>query len=272
MLFYKNLDKVIEKNKTYLCLGLDTDLEKIPPFLRGKKQALFAFNKEIIDATQDLVCAYKPQIAYYASQGAEDQLEMTINYIKEKCKGIQVILDSKRGDIDATATQYAKESFVRYQADAVTVNPYMGSDTVRPFLEFNEKGVFVLCKTSNKSSQEFQNRIIDGKPLYYWVAEKAVTEWNENHNLGLVMGATVPQELGRIRALSDEVPFLVPGVGAQGGDLEQVLRQGLNSKQRGLVINSSRAILYAGQGPDFQLKSRLVAESMVQVMRKYFGN
>ncbi len=272
MLFYENLNKVVEKNKTYLCLGLDTDIGKIPPFLRGEKQALFTFNKEIIDATQDLVCAYKPQIAYYSSQGAEDQLEMTINYIKEKYKDIQVILDSKRGDIDATATQYAKESFVRYQADAVTVNPYMGSDAIRPFLQFREKGVFVLCKTSNKSSQDFQNRIIDGKPLYYWVAEKAVNEWNEYHNLGLVMGATGPQELGEIRALGDEVPFLVPGVGTQGGDLDQVLSQGLNSKNRGLVINSSRAILYAGQGPDFHLKSRLVAESMVQVMRKYFSN
>jgi len=271
MLFYDNLNKVVEKNKSFLCVGLDTDLEKIPSFMSSMKDPLFEFNKVIIDATHDLVCAYKPQIAYYSAQGAELQLEKTINYIKENYSDIQVVLDSKRGDIDATAAQYAKESFVRYQADAVTVNPYMGSDTILPFAKYKDKAVFVLCKTSNQSSLDFQNFKIDGQFLYEKVAEKSINDWNENKNIGLVVGATFPEELRKIRALDEKVPFLVPGVGAQGGDLEKVLQQGLSKNKRGVIVNSSRGIIYAGQGQDFQQKARSAAESMVQVMRKFFS-
>lgn len=270
MLFIERLSQVANKNKTFLCVGLDTDNSKIPEFLQKNKESLYLFNKEIIDATADLVCSYKPQIAYYAAQGAEVQLEKTIHYIKDKYPQIQVILDSKRGDIDATASQYAKESFDRYQADAVTVNPYMGFDTIKPFAEYKDKGVFVLCKTSNPSSSDFQNLKIEGQFLYQRVAEKCIQEWNQNQNMGLVVGATFPEELKALRSQSEDIPFLVPGVGAQGGDLEKVLTHGLNQKGQGLVINSSRGIIYAGQGQDFQQKARLAAESLVQGMRKFF--
>lgn len=270
MLFIERLNQVATKNKTFLCVGLDTDSSKIPEFLQKNKDSLYVFNKEIIDATADLVSSYKPQFAYYAAQGAELQLEKTIHYIKDKYPHIQVILDSKRGDIDATATQYAKESFDRYQADAVTVNPYMGFDTIKPFADYKEKGVFVLCKTSNPSSNDFQNLKIDGQFLYQRVAAKCIQEWNKNQNIGLVVGATFPEELKSLRTQGENIPFLVPGVGAQGGDLEKVLTQGLNQKGQGLVINSSRGIIYAGQGQDFQQKARLAAESLVQGMRKFF--
>lgn len=271
MSFNEQLNKLCLKNKTYLCVGLDTDFSKIPEFLKKEKESLFLFNKEIIDATADLVCSYKPQFAYYAAQRAEDQLEKTIHYIKEKYSHIQVILDSKRGDIDATATQYAKESFERYQADAVTVNPYMGFDTIKPFADYQDKGVYVLCKTSNPSSADFQNlKVEGGEFLYQKVAMKAARDWNKNKNVGLVVGATFPEEMKSIRSLSEDLTFLVPGVGAQGGDLEKVLQMGLNKKGLGLVINSSRGIIYAGQGQDFQQKARLAAESMVLEMRKFF--
>lgn len=271
MSFNEQIDKLCVKSKTFLCVGLDSELSKIPDFLKKEKDSLFLFNKEIIDATADLVCSYKPQFAYYAAQKAEDQLEKTIHYIKTQYPEVQVILDSKRGDIDATASQYAKESFDRYQADAVTINPYMGFDTVKPFAEYKNKGVYILCKTSNPSSHDFQNlKIENGSYLYQHVAQKTAQEWNKNKNLGLVVGATYPEEMKAIRALSEELSFLVPGVGAQGGDLAKVLTSGLNQKGLGLVINSSRGIIYAGQGQDFQQKARLAAESMVQEMRKFF--
>lgn len=271
MFFYDYLNQITKKNKSYLCIGLDSNLDKLPGVFKNHKDSLFEFNKAIIDATFDLVCAYKPQMAYYSAQSAESQLEQTIQYIKTHYPEVPVILDSKRGDIDATADQYAKESFDRYLADAVTVNPYMGGDTIYPFTKYKNKGVFVLCKTSNKSSLDFQNLKIGEQFLYEKVALKCLNDWNGNNNVGLVIGATFPEELKGIRSLNDKVPFLIPGVGVQGGDLHQVLKYGLTGSKGGLVINSSRAIIYAGQGQDFQQKARAVAEQMVHEMRNYFG-
>ena len=194
--------------------------------------------------------------AAFAAAAAEDQLKQTIRYIKETSAQVPVILDSKRGDIGSTASMYAREAFEHYQADAVTVNPYMGSDTVLPFAEHADKGVIVLCRTSNPSAAEFQNQLIDGEPLYIHVARMAQEKWNANGNICLVVGATAPEEMAQIRTVAPELPFLVPGIGAQGGDLKATVTAGRISEGRGLMINSSRAILYASQGDDFATAAR----------------
>jgi len=232
---------------TQVCVGLDPFPEQFPESVAS----IFEFNKAIIDATADLVCCYKPQFAHYAAVAAEDQLKQTIAYIKQEYPSIPVILDSKRGDIGSTASMYAKESFEHYQADAVTVNPYMGSDTVLPFAEHKDKGVIVLCRTSNPSASEFQNQLIDGVPLYIHVAKMAQEKWNKHGNICLVVGATAPEEMAKIRAVAPDLPFLVPGIGAQGGDVVATVKSGRIQPGNGLMINSSRAILYAGNGPDF---------------------
>ncbi len=233
------------KNKTLLCVGLDPDPKQIPDRFLKMPNPIFEFNKVIVDATKDLVCAYKPQIAYYAALGAEAELSETIQYIR-KLK-IPVILDSKRGDIGDTATMYAKEAFERYQADALTVNPYMGGDTLAPYLKYADKGVVVLCKTSNLGSGDLQDLKCGSQFLYEIVAQKAAQDWNQNQNVLLVVGATHIEALQKIRQTVGEMTLLVPGVGAQGGDLRAVLKAGLNSKKQGLIINSSRGILYAGR-------------------------
>ncbi len=258
MKFLENLEALMAKNKTLLCVGLDPDPRQIPKDFLQKAKPFFEFNKVIIEATKNLVCAYKPQIAYYSAVGAEDELAETIRYIRKL--NIPVILDSKRGDIGDTATMYAKEAFERYAADAVTVNPYMGGDTLAPYLKYAEKGVIVLCKTSNAGSGDLQDLSVlsapsdtTGSQLYEIVAKKAAQEWNQNQNVMLVVGATHIDALKKIRGIVGDMTLLVPGVGAQGGDLKAVLRAGLNSKRKGLIINSSRGILYAG--------SETVAES-----------
>ena len=272
MTFYQRLAEISTAHQSFLCVGLDTEINKLPEGFKKHRDSIFEFNKAIVDATIDLVSCYKPQIAYYGAQGAELELEKTIDYIKSKNSAVQVILDSKRGDIDATAKQYAQESFVRFQADAVTVNPYMGFDTIEPFASYQDKGIFVLCKTSNKSSVDFQNLSCDGEFLYQKVAKKVAYEWNKNHNLGLVIGATFPDEILSLRKIDDQLPFLVPGVGSQGGDLAQVLTKGLSTQKQGLVINSSRGVIYASQGQDFQLKARQAALELVLEMRKHFDS
>lgn len=249
-----------------LCVGLDTDYKKIPTSFHKSKSPLFDFNKTIIDATHDLVCAYKPQIAYYAAQGAERELELTIEYIKANHPDIPVILDSKRGDIGETAAMYAREAFERYGAHAVTVNPYMGGDTLEPFLNYKNHGVIILCKTSNPGSGELQNLKINGKALYEVVAEKAAQEWNKNGNVALVTGGTHPEEILGVRKIVGDMPLLVPGVGAQGGDLKKIMSVGKNSYSRGLIINASRSIIYA-PGTDVQNAARMAAQELVSVMR-----
>ena len=259
MNFIGKLERAQKKNNSLLCVGLDPSLERLPESCRMQPQPFLVFNRALIDATADLVCAYKPQIAHYAACGAEAELSATINYVHENYPDIPVILDAKRGDIGSTAEKYALEAFARYQADAVTVNPYLGGDSLEPFLKYEEKGVVILCRTSNPGGGEIQGLEVDGEPLYLKLAELAATSWNKNHNILLVVGATWPAELARVREVVGEIPLLVPGVGAQGGDLAAVLRAGLDCHGAGLVINSSRGIIYAGQGEDFAVVARQAA-------------
>ncbi|MGC1520052.1 MAG: orotidine-5'-phosphate decarboxylase [Steroidobacteraceae bacterium] len=232
-----------------LCVGLDPDPAMLPRDLGEAGGApLLAFNRRIVDATADVAAAYKPQIAFYGAQGAEDQLLATIRYIRERAPSALVILDAKRSDIGNTAEAYVREAFDRYDADAVTVNPYMGEDSVRPFLARPDRGAILLCRTSNPGARDFQDLLTDGMPLYRRVAERAAGHWNEHRNLMLVVGATYPREMAELRLAHPEVSFLVPGIGAQGGDLEATLAAGLDARRAGLLISSSRNIIYAGGG------------------------
>lgn len=267
--FYETIENAWLKKDSLVCVGLDTDSQKIPTHLRTIEYPIFEFNKTVIDATADLVCAYKPQIAYYAAEGAESQLGMTIDYIHEHHPGIPVILDAKRGDIGSTAKMYAKEVFDRFGADAVTVNPYLGGDTLEPFLERKDKGVIILCRTSNPGAGDIQDLETDGKKLYEVVAEKASKEWNGNNNVLLVVGATYPRELKEIRAIVGEMPLLVPGIGAQGGDIEAAVTNGRTKSGGGMIINSSRGIIYAGSGPDFGEASRRETDSLRKEINRY---
>jgi orotidine-5'-phosphate decarboxylase len=246
--FAQRLARAIDLSGSLLCVGLDPDAAKLPADLASEPQGLFAFNRRIVDATHNLAAAYKPQIAFYSAKGAEEQLAASIRYIRERAPGALVILDAKRGDIGNTAEAYAAEAFDRYGADAVTVNPYMGEDSVRPFLARQDRGAVLLCRTSNPGARDFQDLQIDGLPLYRHVARRAAADWNGFGNLMLVVGATVPLELARLRAAHPEVPFLVPGIGAQGGDLRATLEAGLDSSGRGMLISASRSIIYAGGG------------------------
>jgi orotidine-5'-phosphate decarboxylase len=236
-----------------LCVGLDPDLEKFPKdILSGTPQsanaAVLDFNKRIIDATCDLAASYKPQAAFYAAIAAEEALTQSIRYIRERAPHALVIFDGKRNDIGNTAEAYAHESFDRFAADAATVNPYMGEDSVRPFLARADRGAVLLCRTSNSGGRDFQDLIVDGAPLYMQVARRAAREWNGLGNLMLVVGATNPSEMAALRREHPELTFLVPGIGAQGGDLEAILAAGLNADGAGLLISASRSINYAGGG------------------------
>jgi len=240
-----------------VCVGLDPFLDKMPIEFQNAKTGIFEFNKAIIDATFDVVCSYKPQFAHYAALGQLDTLRKTIEYIKDKYPHVPVILDSKRGDIGSTADMYAKEAFEQYNADAVTVNPYMGDDTILPFTEYKDKGVVILCRTSNPGAGVIQNIKSDGHTLYEIIAKRASSVWNKNKNVMLVVGATVPQEMKSIRSIVGDMEFLVPGLGAQGGDVKEVMDAGLNADNSGLVINSSRGVLYASnQLSDFAQQAR----------------
>jgi orotidine-5'-phosphate decarboxylase len=245
--------------RTLLCVGLDPDPARLPRPLAQRPAALFEFCRDIADATADLVCAFKPQVAYFAAHRAEDQLEALIEHIRARHPDVPVILDAKRGDIGPTAEQYAREAFERYGADAVTLSPLMGFDSIEPFLRSPQHGAFLLCRTSNRDGSQLQMLDAGGERLYERIARLAVADWNVNGQLGLVVGATWPQELARVRAIAARLPLLVPGIGAQGGDIEATLRAGLAAGGAGLVINSSRAILYAGSGESFALQARQAA-------------
>ncbi|MCL2875117.1 MAG: orotidine-5'-phosphate decarboxylase [Betaproteobacteria bacterium] len=249
--FMNALRAVWRECDSLLCVGLDPDPSRLPPLLADKPQAVFEFCRSIVDATADLVCAFKPQIAYFAACRAEAQLEALIEYIHVQHPGIPVILDAKRGDIGSTAGRYAEEAFGRYQADAVTVNPYMGRDSVEPYLAWEGKGVILLCRTSNSGGADLQNLDLgDGEKLYERVARLVSGSWNANGNCALVVGATFPDELARVRSLVGDMPLLVPGIGAQGGDIAATVSAGQTKDGLGLMLNSSRAILYAGEGED----------------------
>jgi orotidine-5'-phosphate decarboxylase len=244
-----------------LCVGLDPDVTRLPGHLRDRPRAIFEFCAAIVDATADLVCAFKPQIAYFAAARADDQLEALIDHIHLRHSGIPVILDGKRGDIGSTALLYAREAFERYRADAVTLSPYMGRDSVAPFIDYAEgvKGVILLCRTSNAGGSDLQFLDVGGRKLYEVVADMIATKWNSRGNCALVVGATFPQELARVRSIVGDMPLLVPGIGAQGGDIEATVKAGRTSTGGGLMINSARAILYADSGEDFAAAARRVA-------------
>lgn len=264
--------QIIERRnaiKSMVCVGLDPFIDKMPKQFQQSSDGVFEFNKAIIDATADITLCYKPQFAHYAALGLEDQLKATINYIKTQYPDVPVILDSKRGDIGSTADMYAKEAFEQYKADAVTVNPYMGSDTVLPFAAYKDKGVVVLCRTSNPGAGAIQNIESNGEKLFETIAKKCAQEWNENKNLMLVVGATAPEEMANIRAIVGDMEFLVPGLGAQGGDINAVMNSGLNQDGSGLVINSSRAVLYASNGDDFAQAARKEVQSMIEQTKQY---
>lgn len=244
-----------------LCVGLDPDPARMPAGLASDPEGVFEFCAGIVDATAHVACAFKPQIAYFAALRAEDQLERLCAHIRDRHPHAVLVLDAKRGDIGPTAEKYAEEAFVRYGADAVTVNPYLGTDSLEPFLAHAGKGVIVLCRTSNPGSGDLQSLEVNGEPLYERVAQMAVDRWSSLGEIALVVGATYPIELARVRAIVGDLPLLVPGIGAQGGDVEATVRAGRDSTGRGMMINSSRAILYASAGDDWAKAARIAAET-----------
>ena len=250
MHFMTALEAAWQQRNSLLCVGLDPDPAKFPVHLQGRPDAILEFCKAIVDATADLVCCFKPQIAYFAAHRAEDQLEALIEHIHAAHPDTPVILDAKRGDIGSTAEQYAIEAFERFKADAITVNPYMGRDSVDPYLAYPDKGVILLCRTSNPGGSDLQFLEVEtphGRmKLYEHVARTVAEDWNASGNCGLVVGATFPAEIARVRELTGDMPLLVPGIGAQGGDIAATLAAGRTAKGAGLMINSSRAVLYAG--------------------------
>jgi orotidine-5'-phosphate decarboxylase len=259
--FVQKYQNRAQSHNTMLCVGLDPDISKLPPSIGGRGGAIYSFCREIVDATADLVCAYKPQIAYFASARAEDQLEQLIDYIHQNYPDIPVILDAKRGDIGSTANHYAEEAFERYQADAVTVNPYMGFDSIEPYLAYQDRGVFILCRTSNPGGSDLQFLELNNgqvpQKLFEKVAQLAADQWNTTGQIGLVVGATFPAEIDAVRHIvGDSMPLLIPGIGAQGGDTVATVKAGHGTN---LLINSSRAILYASSDQDFAQAARHVA-------------
>lgn len=263
MNFIKKLRAAWVANNSLLCVGLDPDVSKFPEHLQDHPDGIFEFCRQIIDATADIACSYKPQIAYFASVGAEDELQAVCAYVRETYPNIPIILDAKRGDIGATAHHYAREAFERYGADAVTVNPYMGLDSVTPFLDWKDHGIIVLCRTSNPGGSDLQALNLDGVPLFQHVARMVAEKWNSHGQCSLVVGATFPNELAQVRAIVGDMPLLVPGIGAQGGDIEATVLAGRTANGCGMMVNSSRAILYAkhheSEGEDFATAARRVA-------------
>ena len=263
------------RHRSMLCVGLDPEPAKFPLHWRGDAARIFDFCAAIVDATKDLVIAYKPQIAYFAAHRAEDQLERLCAHIRAVAPGVPVILDAKRGDIGSTAEQYAREAFERYQADAVTLSPFMGFDSVEPFLRHEGKGVILLCRTSNPGGDDLQAQVLEGgERVFERVARLAAGPWNRNGQIGLVVGATYPAEVARVRELAPTLPLLIPGVGAQGGDAAATVQAGWRGGQRPdgagydttgpIIVNSSRAVLYASAGEDFAQAARRVAEATRQ--------
>ncbi len=267
------------KNESLLCVGLDPDPQRFPAALRGDASKIYDFCAAIVDATADLVIAFKPQIAYFAAHRAEPQLERLMAHMRRVAPQVPVILDAKRGDIGSTAEQYAIEAFERYGADAVTLSPFMGFDSVQPYLKYHGKGAFLLCRTSNPGGDDLQNQrlsSVEGAPLLYeHVAGLAQGPWNLNGQLGLVVGATYPTEIERVRVVAPSLPLLIPGVGAQGGDALATVKAGWRSVNgetiAPIIVNSSRAILYASSGEDFAQAARqeaLKARALLQAARQ----
>jgi orotidine-5'-phosphate decarboxylase len=259
MRFLEQLQAAQNQNQSMLCVGLDPEPSRFPGVLKGNANKIYDFCASIVDATADAVIAFKPQIAYFAAHRAESQLERLMEHMRRVAPNVPIILDAKRGDIGSTAEQYAIEAFERYGADAVTLSPFMGFDSVQPYLEYHDKGAFLLCRTSNKGGDDLQNQrfaSIEGQPLLYeHVAKLAQGPWNFNGQLGLVVGATYPNEIERVRSIAPTLPLLIPGLGAQGGDATATVRAAWRANAP-IIVNSSRAILYASNGDDFAQAAR----------------
>ena len=275
MTFLEQLQQAERSNQSMLCVGLDPEPSKFPAHIKGDASKIYDFCAAIVDATADLVISFKPQIAYFAAHRAEDQLEKLMQHMRATAPHVPVILDAKRGDIGSTAAQYAIEAFERYGADAVTLSPFMGFDSVQPYLAYHGKGAFLLCRTSNPGGDDFQAQRLSsvaGEPLLYeHIAKLAQGEWNTNGQLGLVVGATYPAEIERVRKVAPHVPLLIPGVGAQGGDAVATVKAGWK-QQNGqttapIIVNSSRAVLYASSGADFADAARKVAVQTRDVLQ-----
>jgi orotidine-5'-phosphate decarboxylase len=269
MIFMQALRNRWTASDSLVCVGLDPEPAKFPARFAQDPDAVFHFCRDIVDATAAHVCCFKPQIAHFAALGAEDVLGRLIAHIHAAHPGIPVILDAKRGDIGSTAQHYAAEAFDRYDADAVTANPYLGQDSLQPFLDRTDKGVVILCRTSNPGARDFQDLDVNGRPLYQHVAETVARDWNGRGNCALVVGATWPEQLRDVRAIVGDMPFLVPGVGAQGGDVEAVVRNAKTSDGTGLIVSSSRAILYASGGDDFAQAAGDAAKALRDEINKY---
>jgi orotidine-5'-phosphate decarboxylase len=267
MTFIEQLRQAERTNGSLLCVGLDPEPARFPAAMQGDASKIYDFCAAIVDATADLVIAFKPQIAYFAAHGAEAQLERLMAHMRRTAPGVPIILDAKRGDIGSTAEQYAKEAFERYGADCVTLSPFMGFDSVQPYLKYHGKGAFLLCRTSNPGGDDLQNQRLaglDGQPtLFEHIASLVQGPWNLNGQLGLVVGATYPEEIERVRKVAPTVPLLIPGVGAQGGDAVATVRAGYRAANgettAPIVVNSSRAVLYASSGGDFAQAARTAA-------------
>ena len=251
-----------------LCVGLDPDPAQLPAAFDRVHQPEYEFCKAIVDATADIVCAFKPQFAYFAAQRAEPALERLCRYIRHTYPDVLLILDAKRGDIGPTAAQYAREAFERYEADVVTVNPYLGTDSIEPFLRYPQHGIFALCRTSNPGSGDFQSLDAGGTPLFTHIARRAASDWNKIGDCGLVVGATYPEELRTVRAIVGDMPLLVPGIGAQGADIDATVAAGATADGFGMVINSSRAILYASGADDFAEAAARTATATRDAIRR----
>ncbi|MFI5265240.1 MAG: orotidine-5'-phosphate decarboxylase [Candidatus Levyibacteriota bacterium] len=264
MTFQQKLDNIISKNNSLLCIGLDSDFGKLPKFLQSSKHPQFEFNKEIIDKTFDLVSTYKLNSAFYEARGASgiEELKMTCDYIISNHPEIGIILDAKRADIGNTNNGYVRFAFDYLRVDAITLHPYLGQEAIQPFLDKKDKGCIVLCRTSNPGASELQDLRVDNEPLYMHIAKLVKTKWNSNKNCMLVVGATYPRELAEIRKVAPDMTFLIPGIGAQGGDLKKTLAAGLNKKGRGLMIHSARGIIFASHGKDFAAAARTEAEKL----------
>lgn len=272
MLFAEKLNRSTGKNNSLLCVGLDSDYDKLPKIILNSDEPQLDFNRAIIDATADLVCAYKPNSAFYEARGADgvSQLQKTIGYIKDNYPDIPVILDAKRADIGNTNNGYVKYAFEYLGVDAITLQPYLGKAALQPFLDRKDKGLIILCRNSNEGGDEFQGMTVDGRPLYQQVAEHVSKDWNTNGNCMLVTGATYPEEMKAIREIvGSEMLFLVPGVGAQGGNLESAMRSGQGDGKNNLVINSSRGVIFASNGQDFAEAARASAEKLRDEINKF---
>ena len=279
MNFKQKIDKKIQINNSCVCVGLDSDYNKIPKFLKNNNsasQTIFNFNKQIIDQTIDLVCAYKPNVAFYEAKGIEGlkALKKTVSYIKKKDSEVVIIADAKRADIGNTNLGYVSSFFDHYNFDAITVHPYLGKEALKPFLQRKDRGIIILCKTSNTGAGEFQDLTVqDSKfgtlPLYKNVAHHIVNSWNKNKNCSLVVGATYPQELKEVRKIVEDMPILIPGIGAQGGDIEKTVKAGRDKNGRGMIINSSRGIIFASSDENFAEIAREKTEKLRKSINRY---